>query len=225
MEKESITIEIKQEVSITLLWIVAGVILISATFFLTPQTTELWPAINAAGIAAGIFLFALLAYVLRRPLAMKQRLLVGIIGIFVIGCTTITWMKKQEQAHWQADQLMKIRAVIGRGIKMADMAPPLLKVLDAYHRQGAKKLNTLAGEFKKSYPGAAVGTNIHKSQGEWDELTVMVESLEPNEIVLVSQETYVKGRDPEFKNYDGKIGMLQEKFILTERGLTHVSEN
>jgi hypothetical protein len=225
MEKESITIEIKQEVSITLLWIVAGVILVSATFFLTSQTTELWPAINAAGIAAGIFLFALFAYVLRRPLAMKQRLLVGIIGIFVIGCTTITWMKKQEQAHWQADQLMKIRAVIGRGIKIGEMAPPLLKVLDAYHRQGAKKLNTLAGEFKKLYPAAAVGANIHVSQGEWDELTVMVESLEPNKIVLVSQETYVKGRYPDFKNYDGKTGMLQEKFILTERELTHVSEN
>jgi len=225
MEKESITIEIKQEVSITLLWIVAGVIMVSATFFLTPQTTESWPAINAAGIAAGIFLCALIAYVIRKPIVMKQRLLVGIIGVVVIGCTAFTWMKREEHAHWQADQLMKIRAVIGRGIMTVGMAPPLLKVLDAYHRQGPRKLNTLADEFKKLYPGAAVGANVHKPEGEWDELTVRVESLEPNRIVLVSQETYVKGRDPGFKNYDGKIGMLQEKYTLTERGVTHVSEN
>ncbi len=225
MEKESITVEIKQEVSITLLWIVAGVVMVSATFFLTPQTTELWPAINAAGIAAAVYLIALLGYVLRKPLAMRQRLLVGITGILVIGCTAFTWTRRQEQAHWQADQLMKIRAVIGRGTKIAEMAPPLLKILDAYYQQGVKKSNTLADELKKTYPGAAVGANIYKSKGEWDELTIMVESLEPNRIVLVSQETYVQGRDPEFKNYDGKIGMLQEKFILTERGLTHVSEN
>jgi hypothetical protein len=225
MEKESITIEIKQEVSITLLWIVAGVVVVSATFFLTPQTTELWPAINATGIAAAVYLVALLGYVLRKPLAMRQRLLVGIIGIAVIGCTAFTWMKRQEQAQWQANQLMKIRAVIGRGIKTYEMAPLLLKTLDAYHRQGVRKSNTLADELKKQCPGAEVGANLHKPQGEWDELTVIVESLEPNRIVLVSQETYVKGRDPGFKNYDGKTGMLQEKFILTERGLTHVSEN
>lgn len=225
MEKDSITIEIKQEVSITLLWIVVGVILVSATFFLTPQTTELWPAINAAGIAAAVYLVALLGYVLRKPLAVRQRVLVGIIGILVIGCAAFTWMKREDQAHWQANQLMKIRAVIGRGIKFAEMPPLLLNTLDAYHRQGAKKSLTLADELKKQCPGAEVGANIHKPQSEWDELTIMVESLEPNRIVLVSQETHVKGRDPGFKNYDGKIGMLQEKFILTERGLTHVSEN
>ena len=35
MEKDTITIEIKQEVSVTLLWIVGGVIVVSLAFFLT----------------------------------------------------------------------------------------------------------------------------------------------------------------------------------------------
>ena len=225
MEKESITIEIKQEVSITLLWIAAGVILVSATFFLTPQTTELWPAINTAGIAATLYFVALMAYVLRKPLAAKWRMIFGVISIVVIGCGAYRWMGMQEETHWQVDLLMKIRAVIGRGISISEMPPMLLKTLDLYYRQDTKGAKTLAELFKQLHPGATVGTNIHKAEGEWDKTTVMVETLEPYRIVLLSQETFVPGRDSSFKNYNGQTGMLQERFILTKKGLTHVSEN
>jgi hypothetical protein len=44
-------------------------------------------------------------------------------------------------------------------------------------------------------------------------------------IELLSQETYVKGRDPQFKNHNGQVGMIQEKIILTEKGITYVPEN
>lgn len=225
MEKESITIEIKQEVSITLLWIAAGVILVSATFFLTPQTTELWPAINTAGIAATLYFAALMAYVLRKPLAAKWRMVFGIVSIVVIGCGAYRWIGMQEETHWQVDQIMKVRVVIGRGIKMVEMAPPLLKTLDAYCRQGPKKSMSLADEFKQMHAGVTTGSDIRTPEWEGDDMAVVVETLEPNRIVLVSQETFVKGRNPSFRNHDGKTGMLQEKFILTEKGLTHVSEN
>jgi hypothetical protein len=94
-----------------------------------------------------------------------------------------------------------------------------------YYRQDTKGARTLADVFNQLHQGATAGRNIHKSEGEWDKTTVMVETLEPDRIVLVSQETYVPGRDSSFKNYNGQTGMLQEKFTLTERGITHVSEN
>ncbi len=225
MEKETITIEIKQEVSITLLWIAAGVIAVTAAFFLAPQGEELWPAVNAAGIAALFYIAALMVYVLRKPLALKWQLMLGIIAIVAISCSTFSSMSMQVQSHWQAAQLMRIRGVIGRGMRIGEMAPPLLTTFDAYHRQGAKKVNSLADEFRKTHAGVTTGSNIHQPQWDGDEMTVVVESLEPNRIVLVSQETFVKGRDPSFRNLDGKTGMIQEKYILTEKGVTHVSEN
>jgi hypothetical protein len=225
MEKESITIEIKQEVSVTLLWIVAGVILVSAAFFLAPQSIELWPALNAAGIAAALYLAALLFYVLRKPLPGRPRIVVGIVAVVVISSAVFSWTRMQDQTQWQANQLMKIRAVIGRGVKVTEIAHPLLKSLDAYHLQGTRKANTLADEFRKMYPGVVAGSNIFKPRWEGDDMTIMVETLDPDRIVLLSQETFVKGRDPQFKNYDGKTGMIQEKFVLTEKGITHVSEN
>ncbi len=224
MEKESITIEIKQEVSVTLLWIVAGVILVSATFFLTPQSTELWPAVNAAGIAAAIYLVALLAYVLRRPITARHRLSVGLIALFVMCCTAFVWTRMQDEAEWHAETIMKVRGVIGRNITTWAMPTPLLKTLDAYHHQGVKKSKSLGDKFRELEGGATVGSNIYKPQWEGDDVTIIVETLDPDRVVLVSQETFVKGRDPAFRNYDGKVGMIQEKYILTERGLTHVQK-
>ncbi len=225
MEKESVTIEIKQEVSITLLWIAAGVILVSAAFFLVPRGTDLWPALNAAGVAAAVYLFALLMFVLRPPLPVRTRITVGIVAFLVLFCTAFAWIRMEDHSRWQAATLMKIREVIGRGIRFAEMPSTLLKTLDAYHRHGVKKNKTLADEFRALEGDVHAGSNIHKPQWEGDDMTVIVQSLEPDRIVLVSQESYVKGRDPSFKNLDGKIGMVQEKYILTERGVTHVSEN
>jgi hypothetical protein len=225
MEKDTITIEIKQEVSITLLWIVAGVILASLAFLLTPRSTELWPALNVAGIVAAVYLISLLFYVLKKPLSMKLRAMVGIVAAVVMGCSAFTWTRMEDQTRWQAAKLMEIRERIARGIMFYEMPTPLLRTLEAYHQQGEKKKETLADVLRGIYSGAAVGSNIYKPQWEGDRMTIIVETLDPDRIALVSQETFVKGRDPNFRNLDGRIGMVQEKFVLTERGITHVSEN
>jgi hypothetical protein len=225
MEKTTVTIEIKQEVSITLLWIAGGVIAVSSAFLLAPQSAELWPAANLAGVIAGVYLVALLLYALRKPLSAKLRILVGMVALVAMACTAFTWMRMEDQTRWQADEVMRIRAVVGRGIRIHEMPQPLLKTLDVYHNQGPRKKETLADVFRRIHDGATTGSNIYKPQWEGDTMTMIVETLEPDRVVLVSQETYVRGRDPGFKNYNGQKGMVQEKFILTERGISHVSEN
>jgi hypothetical protein len=226
MEKDTITIEIKQEVSITLLWIVAGVILVSLAFLLAPRSTELWLALNVAGIVAAVYLITLLFFVLKKPLSTKLRATVGIVAAVVMGCSAFTWTRMEDRTHWQAAKVMEIRARMGRGIMSRETPAPLVKTLAAYHQQGPKKKKTLGAVFREFYGGAGVGSNIYKPKWEGDPLTIIiVETLDSDRIVLVSQETYVKGRDPDFRNLDGRIGMVQEKFILTEKGITHVSEN
>jgi hypothetical protein len=143
----------------------------------------------------------------------------------VMGCSVFTWTRMEDQTHWQAAKIMEIRERIGRGRMSHQVPSPLIKTLAAYHQQGPKKKKTIGDVFRGFYSGATVGSNIYKPQWKGDRLTIIVETLEPDRIALVSQETYVKGRDPNFRNLDGRIGMVQEKFILTERGITHVSEN
>ena len=225
MEKNTLTIEIKQEVSITLVWIVVGIIVVSAVFLLSPRSTELWPAVNAAGIAAVLYIIALLVYVLRSPLSLKHRFWIGLAAAVVLGLGTYSWTKNQERTYWQAETLMRIRGVIGRGMMRYEMIPEMLAALKEFHHPSVKKNESLAQVFSRMHPGATVGSNIHKPQWEGDLMKVIVAKLEPGQIELLSQETFVNGRDPHFRNYNGQSGMIQERVILTEKGITHVSEN
>ena len=226
MEKDTVTIEIKQDVSITLLWIVCGVIVVSTVFLLAPPSPELWPALNAAGIAGAAYLFAMTAYALRKPLRTSLRVWVGVAAIVILALGAFTWMRAQQQAEWQAETLMKIRGVIGRGVMRLDMmSTAAIRTLDEFYRQHGAQKESLADVFRRLHEGAAPGLNIHKPDWEGDVRQVIVAKLEPSLIELVSQETYVKGRDPLFKNYNGQFGMMQEKVSLTEKGIVHVSEN
>lgn len=225
MEKHTVTIEIKQEVSITLLWIVAGVVIVSLVFLLMPPSAELWPSLNAAGIAGVVYLIAMLTYALRKPLERGIRIWFGIASIVVLVLGAFSWMRMQDQTEWQAETVMKIRGVIGRGVMQYDMREPTLKTLDEFYQQRGSKKESLADIFRRQNIGAAVGTNIHKPEWEGDQWQVVVTKLEPAMIELLSQETFVKGRDPQFKNHNGQVGMIQEKFILTEKGITYVPQN
>jgi len=225
MEKNTVTVEIKQEVSVTLLWIVGGVILVSLVFLLVPPAPDLWPSLNAAGIAGGIYLIAMLTYALRKPVETRLRIWIGIAAVVVLAAGAFTWVQMQNQTEWQAETLMKIRGLIGRGVMRYDMSEAALKTLEEFYREGGAKKESLADIFCRQNGGAAVGVNIHKPEWEGDQRQVIVAKLEPATIELISQETYVKGRNPQFKNRGGQLGMIQEKFILTEKGITHVSEN
>ncbi len=225
MEKNTVTIEIKQEVSITLLWIVVGVIVVSLVFLLTPGYTELWPATNAAGIAAMLYLIAVLIYALRKPISTRHRVWIGLSAALVLGVGTFNWVRMQDQVRWQAETIMRIRGVIGRGVMRHEMIPAMLGTLREFHHPESSKIENLAQVFSRLHRGATVGSNIHQPQWEGDSMKVIVTKLETGQIELLSQETYVNGRDPHFRNYNGQSGMVQEKIILTEKGITHVPEN
>jgi len=225
MEKNTVTIEIKQEVSITLLWIVGGVIIVTLVFLLTPSSMDLWPSLNAAGIAGVVYLIAMMTYALRKPMEMRVRAWIGIAAIFVLVLGGFTWVRMQQESEFHAETLIKVRGIIGRGIMLYGLREPPVKTLDEFYRQRGSRKESLADIFRKQNSGAAVGTNIHKPEWEGDQSQVIVAKLEPAMIELLSQETYVKGRDPQFKNHNGQVGMIQEKVILTEKGITYVSEN
>jgi len=225
MDDKKITIEIRQEVAVMLVFMVAGVIFVYAAFTIPPKSAELWPALNAGGIAAGVYLAALLAYVLRKPLSSKHRRLVGIIGLIAMGAVAFTWMRSEQQTRWQANKLIEIRAVIGRGIYASTIPHYLLPALEEFHRQKTTAIVPLGTIFHRLHSNADVGANMYIPEYQFDRTQVFVKTLKPDTIVLVGQETYAKGRNIQFKNFDGKVGMVQEQYTLTEKGLTHESQN
>lgn len=208
-----------------LIWLVVGVLLTSFVFFLAPASTELWPSLNAAGLVIAVYLLAVVAYTMRKPFSAKARLIAWA-GVVVIGGAIVSnWMGMDSTSHWQRKTILNISGIIHRGIIMASIPDSLNIVLKKYHDQGRIKKATLGQVFRQQHPGAAVGENIYHSEMEWDSLRVYVSALSDSEVTLVAQEMYVKGRDPTFRNFNGRAGMVQEQFTLSEKGFRYESQN
>ncbi|MFH0991417.1 MAG: hypothetical protein V1799_15525 [bacterium] len=233
MEPETITIEINRETAQILSWLVVGVVLVSIAFFIPPESTELWPGLNLAMQVAAIYLLILLTYILREPIRKLHRSVMWLIFLFVLGATFYLSYRFEEKSKWHGQQLHRILGVIKDGIRTAEAPKILLNTLEAYHRKQMKQQKNLAETFKTLYPKAEVGGNLFISDyfpgyfwgHNENPLRIFLHSLEPGTIVLIAMDKFQEGKDPLFKNYDGKSGRSQCRYTLTEKGITYVTEN
>lgn len=225
MEKNTIVIEIKRETAVMFVWLVVGVTLVTLGFLFGSKEKDLWPSLNTAGVLAGLYLVALIGYTVRKPLPVKSRIRMGIFSALMLVAIASTWSGQYKQTHWQRETLLNIREEIGRGVLAYETPDLLLKTLDGYYQQGGKKGESLGEVFQRLNPRAAVGANIQKQDIGTRDQKILVQSITDREIILIGQETIAKGKNPQFKNYDGSMGMMQEKFILTEKGIVHESQN
>lgn len=207
-----------------LFWLAAGVITVTFAYVFFPQTTDPWDALNIAGVTAGVFLLILLLSTLRKPLS-RTIVVFGWAAALVAGTATVlVWTGYDAQSHYQAKLLSEIRERISRGVIAHELSEHLLPVFESYHKQPPRKQRPLGAVFQGA-TGASVGSNLHKPAYESDHLRIIVASMTEEEVVLVAQEGYVKGRDLDFRNLDGGTGLVQELARLTAKGIAYESQN
>ncbi|MGB2869119.1 MAG: hypothetical protein WBD36_11755 [Bacteroidota bacterium] len=207
------------------LWLLGGIVVVTVAFFLPGQYAELWSQINSAGLAGALYVLALVAYTTRTPFPKKQRVVAWICTAVLGGAIVVWWTGMDSTSHWQRDRLHEIRVVTSRGVIQGVVPRTLIQSLELYHKQGSKKKETLGQIFRKLNPQALPGSNIHVATFPNDSLSVVVQVLENDRVTLVAHEAYVPGRKAEFINIDGRLGRVQERFTLTEKGVSHESEN
>lgn len=214
--------ESKSNRTVMLLWILTGVVIVSAAFLVVPHSADPWHSLNAAGLAAGLYLLALTLSIVRKPIRLVTRIVVGFLAFLFIGGTAFLWLRMQNSVVDQFQSGQKQSAMFVRRGMISEMSATLLKTLEVYHQQGAHKKETLGGIFQRLNGGASKSILIIEAplRGK-----VVVETLKPDQIVLVGEYTRLQGRQAEFKNVDGSKGMIQERFILTEKGMIHESDN
>lgn len=205
-------------------WILIAIILVSIPYVIPSRSTSFWVPLNAAGLVTGVYLLALVIYLLRKPLRLSRRPLLGIIAFLVIGVAAYAWVSAERGAKEVAELRYQRRVAIARGALVREMSWRLTETLTAYFHKDTRGLKTLAQSFLRRHPKAMVGSDIRLPLLGGDR-KILVQTLEPRRIALVGLETTLLGRDSTFKNYDGTIGRVQEKLILTERGIIRESEN
>jgi hypothetical protein len=208
-----------------IIWLLTGIAAVTLAFFIPPNSPELWPSLNMAIIPVVIYILALALFTLRSPITLKARI-ISWVSIALVGAATYSsWTGMDSQSHWQHNELQKIRTVIDRGIILSFAPRYELNALKDYHKQGLKKKESLGHIFQRQNNGATIGTNIYKSELPDDSTSIVLKSLSDNEVVLLGLHAFSKGRNPDFKNYSGKVGKVQERFTLTEKGIVYESEN
>ena len=207
------------------IWLIVGIAVVSAAFFFPGFSTDLWPNIDSAGVAAVLYLCALLVYVFRDVKERKPRFIAW--GVFfVVAVFGITaWSNFRATTRWQHDLLLQIQQRITRGIIIDELPKPLLATLVAYHQQDSKKPRSIQATFQALFPNRSVGKNFREAMWEGDKLTSYVALMNDTSVVLIGCGGYSKGRDPKFKNFDGSTGIMQLRATLTKGGMAYEWQN
>jgi hypothetical protein len=188
-------------------WMIGGIAAVAASFFLSGGD-DIWRSLDAAGIVAGLYQAALVAFTLRRPFGFATRLFAWSFLLIAGTGVYLDWSGMSESAHRQKESLLKIRGTVSRSIMLSEMPVPLMKVLRSYCEQPVKKRGSLGDAFHAMYPADSVGSNIHAPFDQQDNMKIIVAAVSDTEVVL-----------------DGRAGMIEARAILTERGVRYESKN
>lgn len=225
MKHETITIEMKKETAVMMIWLAAGMLLVLSAFFLFGESNSLWEPLMGAGIAGGVYLTTLVVYCTRPPISFRRRWITIGMTALTAAAAVVGWAGQKERSQWQRETLLSIRTVIGGGIAFHATTDILRKPFEEFHAQQGRVRKSLGETFLARYSKSKVGANIYTSESQGDSLQVILERVDDQKVVLVVLDPIARGRDPMFRNIDGRLGKLQQRFFLREKGLTYESEN
>ncbi len=204
------------------LWLLAGLAAVSGTYLLFSDSVDPWPGLQAAEKTAILYFLGLVMFTIR-SFPKRARVIAMIIAVVFAGSAHFFSTTFEKTTRWQKSQLLTILNIIHAGILTSEMPQPLLATLESYHKQRGRK--TIGQVFREVVPGATVGKDIRAREYEGDSLHVYLAALSDDNVVLVGQPSWGAGKDPSFKNFDGKIGLQQLRATLTAKGVTYESDN
>ena len=212
--------------TIKLIWILTGVILVCAAFFIA-HSSDPWFGFNAAGAVAALYLIALIFYIARRPLRLLPRIAVVILVVLAVGATAYSWINTQRIAREQTESRKMQGIAATRGNLYFTISQELLQTLEAYYRGPGNSKETLKDVLLRRHSPAKEGEQLTSGGTMCLQYNLVhLRALEADSIVLVGiASSYYKGRDPGFKNLDGRLGAIQEQVTLTRKGVFHESQN
>lgn len=193
--------------------------------FFASSGDNIWAPLDFAGIAAALYLIALAGFTTRAPFPRLTRLAVWFCLLLTGTGVFFCWRAAERRSEGQRDRLVEVHSAVSRSMMVDEMPSILLRVMKAYYTEPIERRRSLGATFRDMYPSAQPGVNMHAPYTTVDSLIVCVSALSDTGVVLVGQEAYVRGRNPAFRNYTGRVGMVQAKALLTSEGVRYESEN
>lgn len=207
-------------------WVLIASVVVTATFVGTfYYTGDIWTATNAAGIVSLFYVLVFLYRLTRPPMQSRQKRWVLGVGIVVIAGTTFYWTVMYNMTNWQAETLHVIHKVIFHGVSMDVLKARGLKILSAYSAQQEPRTLSLGEVFKKETIYANPDSSIIELAGD-NQYRLFAAAVTDTQVIIVCQQILrIDGERSDFKNFDGRSGMAQDRLAVTKRGLVYEIQN
>jgi hypothetical protein len=205
-------------------WIASVVVVATfvGTFYYTGNT---WTATNAAGIVSLLYVMVFLYRLTRPPMQSRQKRWVLGVGTVVIAGTTFFWAGMYSTTSWQAETLHTIHKVIFHGVAMDILKSKGLKILSAYSAQPEPRKLSLGEVFRKETTYANPDSSIIELAGD-NQYRLFAAAVTDTQVIIACQQILrIDGELSDFKNFDGRSGMAQDRLVVTKRGLVYEIQN
>lgn len=208
-------------------WVAMGSLLVLVAFLAGYLGTgEIWVAMNAAGIVSLIYVIAFVYRVTRPPMPPKHRWIsIAVVAVLVVG-NTVAWISSFHQSQFQYRTLHAIHKLIFHSSVSSSMHSRGIKAFSQFHTQPEPKKMLLGEIFRKDnpviLPGLPVIDTLSSAQ---DGVRIFASAISDSEVVLIAQGMFIDGEDSAFQNYDGKVGMTQDRLTITSKRISYEIQN
>lgn len=209
-----------------MIWIVVSSILVAVAFLGTfLATANTWDATIAGGLVSLLFVLGFIYRITRPPVTPNQRRWIIGMSLIVIVGTALYWNIMYSMTHYQYDMLHTIRKVIHHGIAAAMFTDEGKKTFVRYIEQRERGIQSvgkafrLVAQFDKQ-------DSTRLNTDAWEHMRMYVATISDTEVVLVVQDSLnVEGENASFKNFDSRVGMVQDRLRITQTGFVHETQN
>ena len=206
-------------------WMIGGVLLTTAAFFVPEQSGSMWPSVISASTVATGYLGIFLAVWLRKLSSSRKKTVIAVVCTTLIVFSGATAIISYEGSMRQQDTLVEIRETIERGISYNHIQKPLMDTFSTYHNTGSNNMGQLFVSRYDSIITDDQAFQYEKRDEDEQTLFLHVAKTTADSVVLVGESTILNGRQSDFNNYSGSEGRYQVKGILTSKGIDYERQN
>lgn len=208
-------------------WVIGGVIVTIAVFFISDPSGDIWSSVWAISIAAFLYLMVFSWVWLKQIKSRKKKAGIAIVlGLLLVSTGIYAYFSYKSSQRAKVLMPKNRLNFEKRGAQMSVMVP-LLSTLRSYYNEGDKGIEdgSLHSLFINKYDSLLSEDNKFQHAFYSVSINLYLDVAGPDSLILVGQSEMVGGQDLEFQNYDESTGKFQVRGILTPNGIQYERQN
>ena len=207
-------------------WILAGIVLVCAAFFIPERAEGVWSSIIASSAVAFLYLLVFVVAWLNEINSSAKRkgiaVTFAVLFVFSLAWAVINYQASQRQQ----ETFTKVRNQAEPEMMYSHIHEPLINTLGSFY--ASEENNKSLGElFVLKYDSLITKDSVFTVDSFLDEESVhlYLAATDADSVVIVGESEYLDGRRADFNNYSGATGRYQVKGILTSKGVDYERQN